>query len=96
MGGHFPALRNQASAYHVVTLCAVGLTGRAMSQRVLGPMEPPPVVDPNKNFACPECGGMMWVVWAEPEKMGFERRSYECSVCLHTETVMVAVSTNRR
>jgi predicted RNA-binding Zn-ribbon protein involved in translation (DUF1610 family) len=59
-------------------------------------MEPPPIVDPNEDFACPECGGKMWVVSAEPEKMGFERRRYECSVCLHTEAVLVAISENRR
>jgi hypothetical protein len=45
--------------------------------------------DALKDPPCPECGAMMWISEIEPDKPDFDRRTFECPRCLHTETTVV-------
>jgi len=39
---------------------------------------------------CPECLGSMRLAWIEPgETFGYDRRTFECMHCDHSETVTV-------
>src|SRR5262249_19587572 len=49
------------------------------------------------NRRCPQCRSSMRLVWIEPdEKPGYDRRAFECSHCLHLETVVVKYRTPAR
>jgi hypothetical protein len=38
---------------------------------------------------CPKCTTPMYLARIEPEKTGFDRRSFECPRCQHVETAVV-------
>ncbi len=38
---------------------------------------------------CPKCSARMYLAIIEPEKPGFDLRTYECPSCRHAETVVV-------
>jgi ribosomal protein S27AE len=42
----------------------------------------------NERPECPECSALMYLAIIEPEKPGFDLRSFECSRCQHVETVV--------
>jgi hypothetical protein len=39
--------------------------------------------------ACPKCSGPMDLTRIEPHKPGFDRRSFECPACQHSESSVV-------
>jgi DNA polymerase III alpha subunit (gram-positive type) len=39
--------------------------------------------------ACPKCSALMDLARIEPEKPGFDLRTFECPTCQHVETVVV-------
>jgi hypothetical protein len=43
----------------------------------------------NIRQACPECSALMYLARIEPEKPGFDLRTFECPRCQHVETVAV-------
>jgi predicted RNA-binding Zn-ribbon protein involved in translation (DUF1610 family) len=38
---------------------------------------------------CPKCGADMVVVRIEPDAPGHDRRTFNCPVCTHSETMVV-------
>jgi hypothetical protein len=49
----------------------------------------PPIPQIDRK-SCPECLGSMRLAWIEPgEKSGYDRRTFECTHCHHSETVVV-------
>ena len=49
----------------------------------------PPIPQVDRR-PCPECRASMRLAWIEPgEKPGFDRRTFECTHCHHSETVTV-------
>jgi Transposase zinc-ribbon domain len=44
---------------------------------------------------CPACGGRMRPTRLEPDDLGYERRTFECSTCRTTETEIVELRTGR-
>ena len=49
----------------------------------------PPFKEINRP-ACPKCGMPMWLAHVAPDKPGFDKRTFECPVCEHSEAVVVA------
>jgi hypothetical protein len=45
-----------------------------------------------KSPRCPKCGEMMALRLIEPERRGFDLRTFECPKCLATETLVVSIS----
>jgi len=45
-----------------------------------------------KNPGCPKCGEMMALRIIEPERPGFDSRTFECPKCYDTETLVVSIS----
>jgi len=43
----------------------------------------------NARPECPECSALMYLALIEPEKPGFDLRTFECPRCQHVETVVV-------
>lgn len=40
---------------------------------------------------CSKCSALMYLALIEPEKSGFDLRTFECPRCQHVETVVVNV-----
>ena len=38
---------------------------------------------------CTKCGTPMWIARIEPDKPGFDKRTFECPACDHSETIIV-------
>ena len=38
---------------------------------------------------CPKCAALMYLARIEPEKPGFDLRTFECPRCQHVESVVV-------
>jgi hypothetical protein len=49
-------------------------------------------VDSIRSPGCPKCEEMMALRIIEPERPGFDSRTFECPKCFGTETVVVAIS----
>src|SRR6266850_8464249 len=49
-------------------------------------------VDRIKCPRCPKCGAMMSLRIIEPEKPGFDARTFECPKCYGTETFVASIS----
>jgi hypothetical protein len=49
-------------------------------------------VDVIKNPRCPKCGEMMALRLIEPERPGFDLRTFECPKCFGTETLVASIS----
>ena len=45
----------------------------------------------NERPDCPECSAQMYLAIVEPEKPGFDLRTFECPRCQHVEAVTVEV-----
>jgi hypothetical protein len=45
-----------------------------------------------KNPGCLKCGEMMALRIIEPERPGFDSRTFECPKCYDTETLVVSIS----
>jgi predicted RNA-binding Zn-ribbon protein involved in translation (DUF1610 family) len=45
-----------------------------------------------KSPRCPKCGEMMALRLIEPERPGFDLRTFECPKCFGTETLVVSIS----
>jgi predicted RNA-binding Zn-ribbon protein involved in translation (DUF1610 family) len=45
-----------------------------------------------KNPRCPKCGEMMTLRIIEPERSGFDVRTFECPKCSGVETLVVSIS----
>jgi transcription elongation factor Elf1 len=43
----------------------------------------------NERLECPECSALTYLAIIEPEKPGFDLRTFECPRCQHVETVVV-------
>ena len=39
--------------------------------------------------ACPTCTAQMYLARIEPEKPGYDLRTFECPMCQHVETAVV-------
>jgi len=37
---------------------------------------------------CPKCSALMYLALIEPEKPGFDLRTFECPRCQHVETIV--------
>ena len=48
-------------------------------------------VDYIKSPRCPKCEEKMALRVIEPEKPGFDSRTFECSKCFGTETLVVSI-----
>jgi hypothetical protein len=48
-------------------------------------------VDLIKNPRCPKCVEMMALRIIEPERPGFDSRTFECPECLGTKTLVVSI-----
>ncbi len=48
-------------------------------------------VDVIKSPRCSKCGEMMALRLIEPERPGFDLRTYECPKCLGTETLVASI-----
>jgi len=49
-------------------------------------------VDHIKSPKCPKCKEKMALRVIEPERPGFDSRTFECSKCFGTETLVVSIS----
>jgi DNA-directed RNA polymerase subunit M/transcription elongation factor TFIIS len=49
-------------------------------------------VDRIKSPRCPKCGAMMSLRIIEPERSGFDSRTFECPKCYDTETFVASIS----
>jgi len=49
-------------------------------------------VDRIKSPRCPKCGAMMSLQIIEPERPGFDSRTFECPKCYDTETFVASIS----
>jgi hypothetical protein len=49
-------------------------------------------VDRIKSPRCPKCGAMMALRIIEPERPGFDSRTFECPKCFDTETLVASIS----
>jgi hypothetical protein len=49
-------------------------------------------VDRIKSPRCPKCGAMMSLRIIEPERPGFDSRTFECPKCYDTETFVASIS----
>jgi hypothetical protein len=49
-------------------------------------------VDRIKSPRCPQCGAMMSLRIIEPERPGFDSRTFECPKCYDTETFVASIS----
>jgi hypothetical protein len=49
-------------------------------------------VDLTKNLRCPKCEEMMALRFIEPERPGFDSRTFECPECFGTKTLVVSIS----
>lgn len=49
-------------------------------------------VDRIKSPRCSKCGEMMALRMIEPERPGFNSRTFECPKCFGTETLVVSIS----
>jgi hypothetical protein len=49
-------------------------------------------VDVIESPRCSKCGEMMALRIIEPERPGFDLRTFECPKCLGTETLVVPIS----
>jgi hypothetical protein len=49
-------------------------------------------VDRIKSPRCPQCGAMMSLRVIEPERPGFDSRTFECPKCYDTETFVASIS----
>jgi hypothetical protein len=38
---------------------------------------------------CIQCGSLMWLARISPDKPHYDRRTFECPVCNHSEEVVV-------
>jgi DNA-directed RNA polymerase subunit M/transcription elongation factor TFIIS len=45
-----------------------------------------------KSPRCPKCGAMMSLRIIEPERPGFDSRTFECPKCYGTETFVASIS----
>jgi DNA-directed RNA polymerase subunit M/transcription elongation factor TFIIS len=45
-----------------------------------------------KSPRCPKCGDMMSLRVIEPERPGFDSRTFECPKCYDTETLVMSIS----
>jgi DNA-directed RNA polymerase subunit M/transcription elongation factor TFIIS len=45
-----------------------------------------------KSPRCPKCGEMMALRLIEPERPGFDLRTFECPKCMSTETLVASIS----
>jgi len=52
-------------------------------------------VDRIKSPRCPKCGAMMSLRIIEPERPGFDSRTFECPKCYDTETFVASISPER-
>ena len=43
----------------------------------------------NVRSECPRCSAFMYLAYIEPEKPGFDLRTFECPRCQHAEAVVV-------
>jgi DNA-directed RNA polymerase subunit M/transcription elongation factor TFIIS len=50
------------------------------------------IVDRIKSPRCPKCGAMMSLRIIEPERPGFDSRTFECPKCYDTETFVASIS----
>jgi hypothetical protein len=50
------------------------------------------LVDHIKSPRCPKCEEKMALRVIEPERPGFDSRTFECSKCFGTETLVVSIS----
>jgi DNA-directed RNA polymerase subunit M/transcription elongation factor TFIIS len=46
--------------------------------------------------ACPKCSTQMHLARIEPEKPGYDLRTFECPRCQHSETVVVQFKSARK
>ncbi len=49
-------------------------------------------VDRIKSPRCPKCGALMSLRIIEPERPGFDSRTFECPKCYDTETFVASIS----
>jgi len=42
----------------------------------------------NERPECPECAALMYLTTIEPERPGFDLRTFECPRCQHVESVV--------
>jgi transposase-like protein len=49
-------------------------------------------VDRIQSPRCPKCGAMMSLRIIEPERQGFDLRTFECPKCYDTETFVASIS----
>jgi transcription elongation factor Elf1 len=54
-------------------------------------MAKPKIPELPKDPQCPQCGSMMWIAQAEPEKPGYEKRTFECPRCHHVESIVAEI-----
>jgi hypothetical protein len=45
-----------------------------------------------KSPHCPKCGAMMLLQIIEPERPGFDSRTFECPKCYGSETLVASIS----
>jgi transcriptional regulator NrdR family protein len=46
----------------------------------------------NERPECPECSALIYLAMIEPEKPGFDLRTFECPRCQHAKTVVVELA----
>ena len=51
------------------------------------PFKPEPITI--LGVPCPECSARMMLACIEPEKPGYDRRTFECQKCSYSEEVVV-------
>jgi hypothetical protein len=47
---------------------------------------------PSERRFCPDCESLMILSRLEPDKPGFDLRTYVCLMCAATESIVVAIS----
>jgi DNA-directed RNA polymerase subunit M/transcription elongation factor TFIIS len=47
---------------------------------------------PSEHSFCPDCESLMILSRLEPDKPGFDLRTYACLMCAATESIVVAIS----
>ena len=52
--------------------------------------DPPKAQDP-QSMPCSKCGAKLTLAHIEPDQPGYDRRTFECRGCGHSETKVIAI-----
>ncbi len=51
----------------------------------------PPKAHDLQPMPCPKCGANLTLAHIEPDQPGYDRRTFECRKCGHSETKVIAI-----